>query len=297
MNQTIPHTPFSTSLSGSAREAELRLRNIFSGPKKRPPALFLALVFSLCLLCGDLFSLQPAQAASEHSSISILRGVVRALDLRLFQKTQSNPLTSDLERYYEADSLPLFQIVFSQLSGAEQGAWLDKLYHEEDFLYFSAAVDRLDEANPLLERFAEQAYRDEAIAWFSALANHMDGGTLERWLDRALEDGRWNFQSMLFDRLDRDKEKDALEEELAKHQMAEYQSVGVTHDGKNYYYQGQLVNIFLDQRPNKSFYTLDLNPSGTVNVKILRSEDGAITGAAYMTDAEAKELLEDMRSD
>ena len=42
----MPRTPFSTPLSGSAREVELRLKNIFSGPKKRPPALFLALVFA-----------------------------------------------------------------------------------------------------------------------------------------------------------------------------------------------------------------------------------------------------------
>ena len=39
MNETMPRTPFSTQLSGSAREAELRIRNIFSGPKKRPPLL------------------------------------------------------------------------------------------------------------------------------------------------------------------------------------------------------------------------------------------------------------------
>ena len=198
MNQTIPHTPFSTSLSGSARETELRLRNIFSGPKKRPPALFLALVFSLCLLCGDLFSLQPARAASEHSPISILRGVVRAL----LEDRWDFPLTL---------------------------------------------------------------------------------------LDRADKDRGWNW--------DWDDKDESWEQEQEAAQMAEYQSVGITHDGKNYYYQGQLVNIFLDQRPNKSFYTLDLNPSGTVNVKILRSEDGAITGAAYMTDVEVKELLEDMRSD
>ena len=48
----MPRTPFSTPLSGSAREVELRLKNIFSGPKKRPPALFLALVFAMCLFGG-----------------------------------------------------------------------------------------------------------------------------------------------------------------------------------------------------------------------------------------------------
>ena len=60
MNEKIPRTPFSTPLSGSARETELRLKNIFSGPKKRPPVLFLALMFSLCVFCGNLVSCQIA---------------------------------------------------------------------------------------------------------------------------------------------------------------------------------------------------------------------------------------------
>lgn len=65
MTHKIPPTPFSTRLSGSAKETERRLRNIFSGPKKRPPALFLALVFAACLLCGNLVSCnqRPAEPA------------------------------------------------------------------------------------------------------------------------------------------------------------------------------------------------------------------------------------------
>ena len=75
---------------------------------------------------------------------------------------------------------------------------------------------------------------------------------------------------------------------------AEYQAVGVTIDGKNYYYQGQLVNIFMDVRANKSFYVLDTNPVGTVNIKIIRDANNNITGVTYMTDADVAELLEDM---
>ena len=40
MKNCMPRTPFSTPLSGSARETELRIRNIMSGPKKRPPVIF-----------------------------------------------------------------------------------------------------------------------------------------------------------------------------------------------------------------------------------------------------------------
>lgn len=56
MSNRIPRTPFSTGLSGSARLTEMRLKNIFSGPKKRPPVLFLALMFSVCIFCGNLVS-------------------------------------------------------------------------------------------------------------------------------------------------------------------------------------------------------------------------------------------------
>ena len=56
MNEKMPRTPFSTPLSGSAKETEMRIRNIMSGPKKRPPLPFLILVFSVCIFCGNLVS-------------------------------------------------------------------------------------------------------------------------------------------------------------------------------------------------------------------------------------------------
>ena len=61
MNNKMPRTPFSLPLSGSARETEIRLRNIFSGPKKRPPLPFLILMFSVCIFCGNLVSCQMAE--------------------------------------------------------------------------------------------------------------------------------------------------------------------------------------------------------------------------------------------
>ena len=64
MNEQMPRTPFSTPLSGSARETEIRIRNIMSGPKKRPPVLFLVLMFSVCIFCGNLVSCQVKEAAA-----------------------------------------------------------------------------------------------------------------------------------------------------------------------------------------------------------------------------------------
>ncbi len=138
--------------------------------------------------------------------------------------------------------------------------------------------------------------------FFSTLADCMNETELELWLDRALEDGNWAFQSMLFDRLDKRDEFDELKEkqekEWAEAQIAEYEKAGVTMaDEKTYYYQGQLVNIFLDIRKNGSFYTLNMNPKGTVNIKITRDANDNITGAAYMTEAEVDELLWEMDDD
>ena len=61
MNKKMPRTPFSTPLSGSARETEIRIRNIMSGPKKRPPLPFLILMFSICIFCGNIVSCQMAE--------------------------------------------------------------------------------------------------------------------------------------------------------------------------------------------------------------------------------------------
>ena len=63
MNKPMPRTPFSTGLSGSAREVELRIRNIMSGPKRRPPLPFLLLVFLICIFCGNIVSCQMAPPA------------------------------------------------------------------------------------------------------------------------------------------------------------------------------------------------------------------------------------------
>ena len=71
MNEKMPRTPLSTHLSGSARETEIRIRNIMSGPKKRPPVLFLVLMFSVCIFCGNLVSCHVAEAETPDTSASV----------------------------------------------------------------------------------------------------------------------------------------------------------------------------------------------------------------------------------
>lgn len=93
MQEKIPRTPFSTALSRSAQETELRIKNIMSGPKKRPPLPFLILMFSICIFCGNLVSCQvaenmpsdlsvPAGSRQEETAPAVRNSVVPGLDRR-----------------------------------------------------------------------------------------------------------------------------------------------------------------------------------------------------------------------
>ena len=69
-NQAVPpRTPFSTHLSRSARETELRLRSIFQWKKKRPPVLLMVLAALACLSCGSLVSCQVEGASPDAASV------------------------------------------------------------------------------------------------------------------------------------------------------------------------------------------------------------------------------------
>ena len=57
-----PRTPFSIPLSGSAKEARLRLLHILQGPRRDPPAPLAALLVAAALLCVGLVSCQVEEA-------------------------------------------------------------------------------------------------------------------------------------------------------------------------------------------------------------------------------------------
>lgn len=196
--------------------------------------------------------------------------------------------------YYENGDIPGFGRAFSVLDESSRKSWLERIYADEEIAFFSVSLEQIETGSPLIGCFAQKAYEDGRIAFFAVLTDHMDKNALEDWLDQAEADGKYNFESVLLIALDRDWEKAALQEELDRQREEEYRSIGITTNGKLRYYQGQLVNVFLDmQQPDKAFYLLDMNPDGTVNVKIVRDEDGKIQGAAYMTDAEVKALFGD----
>ena len=491
MNNKTPRTPFSTPLSGSVRETEIRLRNIFSGPKKRPPALFLALVFAMCIFCGNLVSCQVSETPPDVSTPDarevtlgqsdppredveawLLRTLLQAADeeqpfqdpvaqlmdfiekdgwvlgavfvedhlentliLGIMDKETGEVPHAIFQRSYHG-AFPhvvtfrgddgLFRLLYT-FNGQENGqldgqagvirfdgefmAWewpvegdarygheppgaspaafseyeaywdnhlallapggLDvytvnpdfawgkadgpasmwQLDHNETFYYDSSSAEELPMPiyfqslkwlNEMMEPEAgwritslipneekcDAGKRIDCYTLWAHTDNDQNELTADLYFPYEQEGARRSYGSLeraafsdgedfpsrneekqdsapissQADKTDKkdddwdwdwvDKWDEEWEKEQEAKQIAEYQSVGVTMDGKDYYYQGQLVNIFLDQRPNKSVYTLNQNPAGTVNVKILRDAGGTITGAAYLTAAETAELAE-----
>ncbi len=295
------------TLSENKQLLKERLGAIMNFGKSSKPIRLLTGVLTLCIILGASF----IGIYSDAAAFGQIQSSPRVLELNekdmvpSKEETDKNDVVSakgeseknnglyasQAEQYYEAGSIPLFQIVFSRLDEDVQEEWLDRIYAERNIAFFGAAVNLLDEDCALVRRTAEKAYKDHDAAFFSTLAMHMSKDLLEEWLNKALEDKDWSSQSILFHALDRDDEFEEQEKIWEKAQLEAYEAVGVTMVGKNYYYQGQLVHIFLDIRSNKSFCTLDVNPAGTVDIKIIRNGDNEITGAAYMTEAEAAELF------
>jgi len=274
------------TLSENKQLLKERIIAIMNVKKKSTAVRIMTGALTVCMVLGAAYvGVYPAAAAD----------VRRPAEQPQVQKSETSSAAA--EKYYEAGSLPLFEIAFSRLEEAEQRTWLNRIYEDGEIAFFSVSTDQLKAGSSLIDEFAEKLYADGSIAFFSVLADRMDEDTLEDWLDRALDDKRTSFQAMLFGKLDMDDELDELEKELDARQLEEYRAHGVARDGKNYWYKGELVNIFLDIRKDSSFYTLDYNTEGTVNIKITRNADGEIETVSYMTEAEAEELLADMADD
>ncbi len=207
-------------------------------------------------------------------------------------KTGKQTAFAQVQKYYEAGSIPLFDIAFSRMEEEQQEEWLDKIYKDGNVSFFSV-IRYLQVDSAVVQRFAEKAYADSSASFFSIAAGCMSEDALEAWLERALEDENIIFQSILYEKLDREEELDALEAELTARQQKEYESFGIIMDGKICYYENQRVHVFLDIRANRSFYTLNIDPQGTVSIRVSRNQKDEIEGVAYMTDEEVEALLTD----
>ena len=141
MKKNMPRTPFSTPLSGSAKVTELRIKNIISGPKKRPPVLFLALIFAVCIFCGNLVSCQVAEAekTSQPGDVSIpehppeLRQSALAADYQPRNEVEYSLLQA---LFQSVDTLQPFQDPTTRL--------LDSIWGEDYILGAALVEDHLE---------------------------------------------------------------------------------------------------------------------------------------------------------
>ena len=107
MTRPCPYTPLSTPLSGSARHAEARIRNLFQGPKRRPPVWLMALTLLLIFSCGGLVTCRtaasppPEEGAPVFSLTTPGKESVPFSDLLGFSGTAIHTVREDLSDWYE----------------------------------------------------------------------------------------------------------------------------------------------------------------------------------------------------
>ncbi|MBR2491540.1 MAG: hypothetical protein IKB65_08685 [Ruminiclostridium sp.] len=79
----IPQSPLSTGLSGSAREVELRVRNIHTGRRKRPALILMAVVVLVIALSGVLVAFSTGE--SEDNRVKeVFAAFYGATDARVY---------------------------------------------------------------------------------------------------------------------------------------------------------------------------------------------------------------------
>ncbi len=191
----------------------------------------------------------------------------------------------------ETGNLAQFLPTFWGMEAQEQKAWLERFYEDGEIATFATCLNWLEVNNPLVSYFAQRAYMDGETGFFSVLINRMGEDELEEWAVRAIQDREPGFAAMLHGRTKKDDELDEMQKKLDEEQDREYQSYGITHEGKNWYYQGQLIGIILENEPGKSFYKLDMNPQGTINIHIIRDENWKIQSLSFMTEEERMALF------
>ena len=92
----VPRSPFTTPLSGSAHETELRIRSIFQWGRQRPPLWAMILTAALILTCGGLVSCQVQGGQTSESAAQSGEGwdTQTVLDA-LFQSSDASILSPD----------------------------------------------------------------------------------------------------------------------------------------------------------------------------------------------------------
>ena len=227
-----------------------------------------------------------------------------------------------LKKAYNDDSEDFFSVSLEIVNNSGTSKkYLDKAYKDDNIAIFSKCLDKLDDAlndkdfGAVVNTYAGKAYADGEIAFFAVLADRMDGDTAEAWFNRTKKDKNIAFESIFDNYWDElDDKWDEFDDALDKFDDAwddfddkwddyenyvnssDYAKYGVTYKNGHYYYKGEPVRYFLDiQRSGSSstVATVETNPNGKADIKIVRDKNGNITGVKKLTDKEIKKYFGD----
>lgn len=228
-----------------------------------------------------------------------------------------------VKRYYKNDDIAYYGAVLPFADSKTQKAYLKKSYDDGDAAFFSVSLDVIDniglakqylrkayndddialfsicfnsikdvserEARALADTYAEKAYADGRVAFFAVLLDEMDDDAVKAWYDRASNDGKMSFKAIC----DCDDDDYDFENYISSSDYAKY---GVTYNNGHYYYNNEPVRYFLDvQRSSSStiIATVETNPKGKVDIKIVRDKNGNITGVEKLTAKETEKYFGD----
>ena len=216
-----------------------------------------------------------------------------------------------LKKSYDDKDATFFSVYLNVLdNSALAKRYLAKAYGDDDIALFSICFNSIEdsakkEASALVNTYAEKAYADGRVAFFAVLADEMDDDDLKAWHDRASKDRKISFKAICddddddfddWDFDDRDFWDDWDENFSDDTTVKEYAKYGVTHKDGHYYYNGEPVRYFLDvQRSSSSSVTatVETNPKGKADIKIVRGKNGEITGVEKLTAKEIKKYFGD----
>ena len=132
MKSKFPISPFSTGLSGSAKEVKVRIQNILRGKRKRPAAILMAGIVAVIATCGmTVFGYSGHQNAAWET-------VDRALFLRCYEANYGQVYwAEDQPREPQEGDLRLDQVTY--LGEAQLGDAIGAAYEVETSWYHKQA--------------------------------------------------------------------------------------------------------------------------------------------------------------
>lgn len=250
---------------------------------------------------ADLYSLAEKYYSEPDEDLAYFSALFPELDSRTQQQY--------LERMFEDDEISFFMCCIGLLKDTET-------------------------YNELVEHYLLKAYEQDNNSFFSALAPMLDAASRKRWLEKCEEESNNTFYYYLLQNLQDDEDmiwgdswskdffdqgepyEDLYDEDFEEASpielledwldTAEYEEHDINDYQDEYneqsiviiknacYYQNARVRILMDVRADGSFENFAYNKRGTVDLRLIRDNNGRIIHVEYLTAEESAEILEEI---